>query len=241
MKFDVRSTLIPIFALMALLLNHPAHSDGVVVDKIYHPYIEAMEQEIEWRSVWQDQQPGQENNRVLSRLAYGRSFGDRWFGEAYLVFAESTERSLELEGYELEVRHQLTEQGQYWADWGVIMELEKEDGADIWEFSSGLIVEKELGRWSATANALVIQEWGSDIDDELESTLALQTRYRFKPYLEPALEFHSGQDTRAFGPAMQGNLRLGVRRNLHWEMGLLFGLDSESPDTSIRAGLEYEF
>ena len=40
---------------------------------------------------------------------------------------------------------------------------------------------------------------------------------------------------------MMGDIRLGIRRNLHWELGLLFGVDGDSPDHTVRAGVEYSF
>ncbi len=104
-----------------------------------------------------------------------------------------------------------------------------------------MLVEKELGRWSTTANLHLIREWGGDIRDEWESRVAIQARYRYAPTLEPAFEFHSGEDTLAAGPVLLGELRLGGRRNLQWELGVFAGLDHKTPDRSLRASLEYEF
>lgn len=224
-----------------LLLAGNAYGDGNAVDKIYHPYVDALEQELEWRAIYQDDQPGEEDDKQLHRFSYGRAFGDRWFGEIYLTGERSDDTGFKLEAYEVEAKWQLTEQGEYWADWGMLFELEKESHEDIWEASTGVLVEKEWGRWSGTANFLVSQEWGADIDDELESTLGLQARYRLSRWLEPAIEFYSGQDTRALGPVAMGDIRTGIRRNLHWEIGLLFGLDDESANNTLRALLEYEF
>ena len=120
----------------------------------------------------------------------------------------------------------MTEQGEYWADWGVVFELEKEDDLDAWEFSTGLLAEKE---------------WGSDIPDETETRLGLQARYRHSPGFEPAVEVYSGEDTRGIGPAVLGQLPLGGKRQLRWEAGAIFGLDSKSPDTTLRFLLEFEF
>lgn len=226
---------------LAPFMSITGWADGIVVDKIYHPYVDAMEQELEWRAVYQDQQPEQHDNRQLHRFAYGRAFGERWFGEIYLVGEKSSEQSFDLEAMELEARTQLTEQGEYWADWGLLFELEKEFGRDIWEAGIGIIAEKEIGPWSVTANLIASQEWGQDISDELESTLGIQSRYRLSRSFEPGLEFHSGQDTKAFGPIIMGNIPTGVRRSVHWELGWLLGLEGDSPDNSIRAGIEYEF
>jgi hypothetical protein len=227
--------------LASMVLPLTAAADGLVIDKIYHPYVQPLEQELEWRASLQDRQPGQPDDLGLYRLAYGRAFGERWFGEVYVVGERSDAQDFEVSGYELEALRQLTEQGEYWADFGLLFELEKQDGLDIWEFSTGLLAEKEWGKWSGTANLFVAQEWGDDIDDELETALGLQARYRYSPALEPALELYKGDGTFALGPAMLGDIKLQGRQKLHWEAGTIFGLDTVSPNLTWRLLLEFEF
>jgi hypothetical protein len=43
------------------------------------------------------------------------------------------------------------------------------------------------------------------------------------------------------GPVALGLVRLGGKRKLRWEGGAIFGLDSKSPDTTLRFLLEFEF
>lgn len=228
-----------LLALAALV--RPAWADGVVIDKIYHPYVQPLEREFEWRAALQNDQPGRPDNLELYRFAYGQSLGEKWFAEVYLVGETSDDASFDVKAYELEALRQLTEQGEYWADWGVVFELEKESGRDAWEFSTGLLAEKEWGKWSGTANLFVMQEWGSDIVNELETRLGLQARYRYARGFEPAIEIYSGEDTRAVGPAVMGQVKLDNKRQLRWEAGAIFGVDSKSPDTTLRFLLEFEF
>jgi len=231
-------------ALGAALACSPATAalaDGIVIDKIYHPYVQPLEREFEWRATLQNRQPGRPDDLQLYRFAYGQALGDRWFAEIYLLGSRSDADSFDVEAYEVEAQWQLTEQGEYWADWGMVFELEKETGKSAWEFSTGLLAEKEWGRWSGTANLFVMHEWGEDVDDETETRLGLQARYRYSPAFEPALEIYSGEDTRGIGPAMLGQIRLGGRRSLRWEAGAIFGVDSKSPDTTLRFLLEFEF
>jgi hypothetical protein len=229
--------------LALLLATAPAAlwADGVVIDKIYHPYIQPLEKEFEWRAIHQDRQPGRPDDLQQYRLAYGQSLGDKWFAEIYLVGSKSDADSFDIEGYEIEAQTQLTEQGEYWADWGLVFELEKADEVDAWEFSTGLLAEKEWGKWSGTANLFLEHEWGSDIADETESRLGLQARYRYSPGFEPAVEIYSGEDTRGIGPAALGQLPLGGKRQIRWEAGVIFGVDSKSPDTTLRLLFEFEF
>jgi hypothetical protein len=225
-----------------MLGTHWAQADGTAIDKVYRPYVEPLEWELEWRMTHEDDNPiTREKRRQLHRLGLGKAVAETVFAEFYLIGAQSAEQSLELEAYEVELLWQLSEQGEYAVDYGLLFELEKEHHEDIWEYSTALLLEKEFGRFSATANLALTYEWGSDIDDELESALALQARYRYSSRFEPALELYTGQDTRALGPVIMGVERLGIMKALRWEVGAIFGVDSATPDYTLRAVLEYEF
>lgn len=231
------------FLLTASFFITPLYcsADGAVIDKIYHPYVQPLEQEIEWRAIHQDEQPGMSDNTQLHRFAYGRSLNDRWFAEIYLIGEKSDDESFKLEAYEVEAKWQLTEQGEFWADWGALFELEKEHEEDAWEFAAGLLTEKEWGKWSTAANLFLTYEWGSGIEDEFESSLGLQARYRYSRAIEPAIEFYQGEDTQAIGPALLGQINLGIKRQIKWEAGAIFGLDNDSPNRTLRFLLEFEF
>ena len=238
--FKSKQSRLLILSLLAFWAGQSL-AGGIVIDKIYHPHVQPLEQELEWRTIYQDEQPSAADNIWLYQLAYGRSLNDRWFIEAYLVGEKSDEESFGIEAYELEAKWQLTEQGEFWADWGLLFELEKEAGEDAWEFATAVLVEKEWGKWSGAANFYVLHEWGSDIKNELETKLNLQARYRYSQAFEPAIEFYSGQDTRALGPAFLGQVKMGNRQRLRWEFGAIFGLDSKSPNRTLRLLLEFEF
>ena len=114
-------------------------------------------------------------------------------------------------------------------------------GAPSFRPLNGVLVEKEWGKWSTAANLFIEYEWGSDIDNEFESTLGLQARYRYSRYIEPAIELYKGDETLAIGPALLGQIRLGVKRQIKWAAGAIFGLDSDSPNRTLRFLLEFEF
>ena len=163
------------------------------------------------------------------------------FAEVYFIGQRSADDSLELYAYEVEALWQLSEQGEYVVDYGLLFELEREQDEDIWEYATTLLLEKEFGRYSATANVGLIYEWGDDIENEWETSLALQGRYRYSPRLEPALELYAGQDTLGMGPVLSGMERLSHMQALRWEAGVILGLDSDTSDYTLRAVLEYEF
>jgi hypothetical protein len=224
--------------LLIIFSAHPVLADGSVVSKIYHPYVQPLEKEFEFRSLYENDDDLSDHQSY--KLGYGQSLTENLFSEIYLIGSKDGGNAFEVEAYEAELKWQMTEQGEYSADWGVLFELEKEEGGE-WEASSALLVEREWGRFVGTANLAAIYEWGDDIDDELESKLALQMRYRHSPRLEPALEFFSGEDYKGIGPLLMGRELLGAGKRLRWEFGTIFGIDADSPGLSIKTALEYEF
>lgn len=218
-----------------------AWADGLVIDKVYHPYVDALETELEVRHLVQDPQPGRDNPAQVYQMSLGKALTDAVFSEVYIHAAKDRNGGWQADAWEVEVKWQLSEQGEYWADYGLLFEYEDERGLDAREFTVGLLAEKELGSFSTAANFMVIREWGKDILSEYETALAMQTRYRFKESFEPGIEFYAGEDTRGLGPVLQGTWRTGVRRSLHWEAGLILGLDGKTPDRTWRFLFEYEF
>ena len=208
-------------------------ADGFSVDKVYHPYVQPLEREIEWRMV-------SGNGVQLHRLGVGQSLSDNLFVEGYLI-GKDEGRHFALDAVEVEAKWQLTEQGEYSIDWGLLFELERVQHDDTWEVSAGLLMEKEWGKWVAAANFNLEYEWGNEIKNELESSLAVQTRYRYSRSVEPAIEFYSSESGQAIGPVVMGDVRLGNAKKIHWEIGSIFGLCYKGPDNSWRLLLEYEY
>ncbi|MCK5395402.1 MAG: hypothetical protein KAJ32_05380 [Gammaproteobacteria bacterium] len=219
----------------------PASADGNSVDKVYHPYVLPMETEVEWRAIFQNDDNDALDNQQLHRLGIGSSFIEYWFTEIYLIGEKSSSEEFDVNAIEIEAKVQLTEQGEYAADWGLLFELESEIDNSAGELATALLVEKEWGRWVGALNFFIEYEWGDEIKNEIETVAATQLRYRFSRLFEPAVEFYTNQDTLAIGPAVMGNIRLGIAKKIHWEFGVIFGLQSNTPDQTIRALIEYEF
>jgi hypothetical protein len=228
-------------AVALALMPMVSHADGFAVDKVYHPYVQPLERELELRSLILNDDDDTIDGTQVHRLGLGTSLNDRFFVEVYLIGEKESGGSLSLEAYELELKWQLTEQGEYFADWGLLFELENERDDDIWEYSTAVLVEKEFGQWAGTVNLAAIYEWGDDIENEWESQIATQLRYRYSRYFEPAIEYYAGDSSKGLGPVALGDVRFAGARKLRWELGVIFGLDSESPDQTYRAMLEYEF
>ena len=227
-------------ASLSLLLSYTStvYADGVVVDKVYHPYVLPNEREVEWRLLSHKES---ENNNLAQRFAYGQSLTDTIMLELYLVGERDINDDFSLSSYELEVRWMLTEQGEYWADWGLLFEIEKVQRQKNWEVTSGVLVEKEFGRASLTFNAFIIYEWGKTIVSEFETEFRLQYRYRYLEQLQPAIELYSGQNYLGIGPAFMGIQRFDGQKQLKWDVGFITGLDSRSKGHVLRVAIEYEF
>jgi len=235
---DTRSRVARI-AVGLMLVPLSAFADGIVVDRIYDPYVQPLETELELRSILQSDDDLGDVQKHL--FGIGRGWTDRWATEFYAIGIKDEDESISVEAYELEVKWQLTEQGEFAFDWGMVFELEREVQDSVWELSGSLIASRDFGRWSGIANVGLIYEWGSGIQNEIETALHVQTRYRLKETFEPAIELHMGQDTVALGPAIIGLGRLSPGKKIRWEAGIFFGLDNRSPDQTIKLYFEFEF
>lgn len=228
-------------AAVASLLSVPGSvlADGVIVDKVYDPYVQPLETELEWRLVDQSDDELPDTQKQL--FGFGKSLSDRLAFEIYVISWRDSGQSLSFDTYEFELKWQLTEQGEYAFDWGMLFELERSVDANAWEFSTGLLTSRDIGRVTATANLDLIYEWGERVQSEVETALHVQTRYRLREAFEPALELHMGQDTLALGPAFLGLWRPSQGKKLKWELGIFAGMNSRSPDYTIKANIEFEF
>ncbi|MFT5636192.1 MAG: hypothetical protein ACI89T_001649 [Cognaticolwellia sp.] len=232
------SLLLLILSAFSTLTCQVALADGVVVDKVYHPYVLPNEQEFEWRMLSHQNDAG---NSLGQRIAYGKSITDNVMIEFYIVGERDRDGDFGLSAYEVETRWMMTDQGEYWADWGLLLEVEKVHELDVWEVTTGLLFEKEFGRDSLALNAFLIYESGSDIKNEFETEFRLQYRYRWLPQVQPAIEIYIGQDYTGIGPTFMGIQRFDGQKQLKWELGFITGLNGDDKDHILRAAIEYEF
>lgn len=242
LKNSLKFLLVKLLALSFMPVYADGASGGTFIDKVYHPYVQPHEREIEWRGAYKkDSDNKNQDNAQRHKLAYGQSFNDRWYGELYLVGEKNRQQDFKMTSVELEVLWQLTEQGEYDYDWGMLFEAEHETEEHISEVSSALLIEREWGKWVGTANLYLIYEWGSNIDNELETAMALQGRYRLSRQLEPAIEFYSSDSSEGIGPVLLGTIKLGGRKQIRWEAGVIAGLDSQTADETYKFLIEFEF
>ena len=209
------------------------------MDRVYHPYVEQSERELEYGFTLRDIKG---ENELLNHAGIGYAWNYNIFTELYLLTESITHEGEKVRGYEIEVKWQITEQGEYWADWGLLLEAGTARDISSHEIAVGVLWEKEISnRWVAAANVIAEYEYGRDITDEFETALRAQLRYRYSAAIEPAFEFYLDDQDWAAGPALMGTVKLSGRKQMRWELGLLFGLDQATPESSLRGGIEFEF
>jgi len=225
---------------LLLSASLPVLADGLAVDKIYPPYVNALEKELEYRVSRAQGGLQAPNGVIIQRLGFGAAISDTLALEAYVIGRGDDDAS-SFSGYELEARWQLTEQGEYPVDWGVIVEYENSRDSDVEELATKLIALREWGSYIFTGNAGLIYEDSEATGAEFETSFSVQARYRYKAFLEPALEFYAAEDYRGIGPALVGMTRLSTTDSIRWELGSVIGLNESSADYTLRLMLEYEF
>lgn len=229
----------PLVFLLLLVYMPVALADGSTIGKVYLPYVQPLEKELEYMALYEDENTDLGDARTLHQLALGASVSSRWYVEGIVRYVDKP--ASELESYEFEAQYQLTEQGEYDSDWGLLFELEKEDGYSAWEGAIGLLNTREWQSWQFTTNLFLIREWGGDVKSEFETALAFQAKYRHSRAFEPGLELFLGQDTRAAGPTIGGQMKVSAGDKLFWQLALLLGGSDKTADRTFKLELDYEF
>ena len=213
-------------------------ADGIVVDKVYHPYVVANEREFEWRLL---SSQTDKFNRLAQRLGVGFSISENVAIEAYIIGERDIDRNFGASAFEIEARWMITQQGQYWADWGAVFELERNTLANSYETTVGIITEKEFEKTSLTLNLFLIYEKGANIDAEFETEFRAKYRYRYMAEIQPAIELYAGEDYFGMGPAIMGVHRFKGQEQIKWEAAFISELSNRGKDHSLRMSIEYEF
>ena len=235
-KWVIFNLFLQSFGWTLLVISTSLSADGLSLDAVYDPYVQPLEKELEYLGVYDFDASAQSH-----KVSYGQSINDRLFIEAAATMENNDVESSELAAAEIELKWQLSEQGEFAVDWGVLLELEREFIDNGWEAAVTAIATRQWGRWQGTANFALVAEWGSGVNNELETELNTQLKFRYQRGFEPGVEIHSGEDTLVFGPIITGDYKLTGNDSITWLAGIYTGLDSDSPDTSAKLHVEYEF
>lgn len=219
--------------------------------QVYSPLVVKGENEIEVRAynAW-GTNPAAGAGQAL-KVAFGHSFTDWWHTELYAEAEKEYGESLKLEDFEWENRFQLTPQGKYWMDVGLINEIDiPRYGNDPYVVSFGPSFGKDFGRFTALLNLLASHEYGTNAGSGVGLEYRARLEYRWRSRLSPLLEAYGqpvgtignyGRPRNSLGPGITGQFSLGAGKSLRYGAVALFGTTHDVADTTLVLRLEYEF
>jgi hypothetical protein len=235
-------------ALLTLVFLAPvAHADPD--DYVATPAVEYGEREIELRLGSASATEGARHS--AASLAFGYGVTPWWFTEVYGKWQRSD--ATRFDAFEWENRFQLTEPGQYFADFGLLVEIERpRDRAEGYELRLGPLMQKDFGPVQANLNVLLERHYRADEPEATELGYQWQLRYRWRPAFDfgaqgfgevgPWNDFAPAREQRhVVGPAIFGKIGLGGRDVVKYDTALLFKVSGVAPARTLRAQLEYEF
>jgi high-affinity iron transporter len=242
-KSVIRSAPLACLALAMIFMPTAANA----TKKVYSPYVEKGELEIETRQGYAIDSDDDVDGEWKQKYAVGYGVTDVWFTEVYGEWEKEGDDGADIEftAIEWENRFQLTNPGEYWADLGALVEYvhNTDGGAD--KIEAKALVAKDVGKFSHTVNLKIQREFGEKSSHETEYGSAFNSRYRYSPVFEPGIEmynsfgnFEGDFDDRKhmMGPVAQGKI-LG---NIGYDAGVLFGISDAAPDATVKLILEYE-
>lgn len=251
----IRSASSIVFPLLALSMGLAANDAACAgpANNIYSPIIDYREWEFELKGGIQDF-----GNRDRGELAYKFVFGygiaPRWHSEIEVEYPRTPGNAARVEEIEFENIFQLTEHGEHWLDVGIFNEISHNRLEHKNFFALGPMFQQETGRsqinlnilWTRQMSAVQVGEGG---DSRNALSYAAQWKWNDGRLFQPGVQAfgtlgdpaHLRSQEFKVGPAFFGSARLGNGRNLKYNAALLGGLTRETPHTTLRFQLEYEF
>ncbi len=245
------TTAAVVLATSAALVGAPESAPAAPF-KVYSPTVVKGEVELEYRGYHDFDDNDDLNGAEKQLLGIGYGLTDWWSTEVYAEWEKEPHQSTKYEAWEWENKFQIGEQGQYFADFGLLIEVEKPDDDSYYELKLAPIIEKQFGEFVATANLWFEREVGTDAGGGTTFAYGARVRYLLSPYFEPAIEAygepgHIGHwgsykhQEHWIGPAVYGAVKTGTKQKLQYSFAVLFGETSVSSDERVVARLEYEF
>ncbi len=230
--------------------SDPAHASH----KIYSPYVDKGEVELEMRSHTTFDRDASKNSNEKMKFEAGYGVTDRWFTSVGGEVADNANHQHAYQATYWENIFQLTEQGQYWLDVGAYLEYEVGHGAGSSDQIEGkLLLEKATGKYVNTANLVMVREVGGNAATATNFEYAWRSKYLFSKAIELGVEVYgemgelgaflpSAQQDHRIGPVLSGVLPLSSGKGKwSYEVGYLFGVSDAAPDGTLKFNIEYEF
>ncbi len=236
-----RYLLMPGFALM--IASGLAQADDFIV---YSPHVLDTQSEVELRGYRYDDPRADFNGGTASEFSISHAFTSWWKPELYLTrYEHKPGGSGRLLGYELENTFQLTQPGEYWADFGFLASYEHQIVAgkpDAVEF--GPLIEKTAGRFTHRFNAIWEKQVGAGAGGKYEFRYSYSGTYAVSSVFRPGIEAYGRPADSAYqaGPIVAGEWHVpGTTGSVEYRVGVVLGLNAAAPRRTWLAQVEYEF
>jgi hypothetical protein len=248
MRARVSPALAIVAALQLLSLAPIARADPD--DYVAVPAVEYGEREIELR-LGTASATDDPHRQSAASLAFGYGVTSWWATEIYGKWHRSGVTTFD--AVEWENKFQLTEPGQYFADFGLLVETElPRDHAEGYELRIGPLMQKDFGPVQGNFNVFLERHYHASEPEVTELEYQWQFRYRWQQALDFGAQGFGevGQwnewaparvQEHIAGPAIFGEFPLGGRQVLKYDAAVLFRLSDAAPATTFRAQIEYEF
>lgn len=225
-------------------------------ESIYTPIVDYREWEFELKGGVQDFH-NPDNGELAYELSVGYGIAPRWATEIEVEYPRAPGTAARVEEIEWENVIQLTEHGEHWMDAGIFAEFDYNRLEYRNTIELGPMLQKEIGLsqynlnvlWEHRLSAAPVE--GEDDEGDARNGLGYdaQWKYNLQPAFQPGVQvfgtlgdpahLHS-QELKA-GPAFFGVAILGNGKSLRYNAAWLGGLTRDTPNSTVRFQLEYEF
>ncbi|MBI1213093.1 MAG: hypothetical protein GC190_16640 [Alphaproteobacteria bacterium] len=229
-----------------------AKDSARAADKIYTPYVEYRELEIEYRGTRTFDGDSALDNGQSHKLAIGYGFTEYWASEVYAQWKRDPGGETAFDAFEWENKFQITEPGEYWADFGALVEWEHNDPHDPDEVEVRLLFNKDISKFSNTLNLTFVKELGDNSAPGVSFEYGARVSYRLDQMFEPAVEAFGemgeigsfpafDRQSHQIGPAILGTVPIpGGATKLKYNVGYFVGVSDDAPQGEFKLELEFE-
>ncbi len=243
----LRSVLIVPALIGSISLCPLSDANADPASKVYTPTVVQGELELELNGGNQKWKNHDEDKKRQLVFDVGYGFTSWWKSEFAVGYTRVPGESAKLDELEWENIFVLTEPGRYWVDVGLFAELARDhaNGKNVLEV--GPMFQHEFGaiqsnlNFSARARTGIRRGAGRGSELRVASEMARQFEPGAQGFCSLGRINDFGRATEhKIGPAFFGQVPLGGRNKLKYNGAVLFGLNNNTPDTTVRFTLEYE-
>jgi hypothetical protein len=224
-----------------------------MAQEIHSPTVEEGVLELEvfgTRTVDRDRDKNNEQKHKFE-ISYG--INAWWQSEIEAIVKKEPGGKLKYDATEWENIFQLTPQGKYWLDAGLLFAYErpiKHDDPDAVEL--GVLLQKDVGPLVFVTNTIFSRKIGQNAGKGIGFEYGAAARYPWRREVQFAIEafgepgrltgFEKFSDQEhMIGPFVLGKLNIGRLPGVFkYEVGYLFGLTRGTPDGTVKWTVEYE-